>query len=99
MVFQWSLIILLRTCPSFPLQGEYFLVRDHELVDGDNPRSIGLLQAKSWAPVNWCGQPTARELASIVKALENESYSVGIYLGHVICDFGLPPGGFNYLNI
>ncbi|KAH3863536.1 hypothetical protein DPMN_026525, partial [Dreissena polymorpha] len=62
--------------PKHPLiKGEYFLVRDHELADGDSPKSIGLLQAKSWAPVYWCGQPTARELSSIVKALENESYS------------------------
>ncbi|WAQ96830.1 PALD-like protein [Mya arenaria] len=54
--------------------GEYVLVRDHCLPEGESSRQLSLMQAKSWAPVYWSGQPTARELASIIKALENESY-------------------------
>ncbi|XP_052787722.1 paladin-like [Mya arenaria] len=56
------------------IQGEYVLVRDHCLPEGESSRQLSLMQAKSWAPVYWSGQPTARELASIIKALENESY-------------------------
>lgn len=56
------------------VQGEYFLVRDHCLVDGDTPKPVQLHQAKSWLPVYWCGQPSANELASIIHDMEKEGY-------------------------
>lgn len=64
------------------------MVRDHCLLDGDTPKSVTLHQAKSWAPVYWCGQPTAKELESIVKVLENESYPVSV--DFLVCMMRIP---------
>ncbi|KAL4239188.1 Paladin [Mactra antiquata] len=63
-----------RLPQHYLIQGSYFLVRDHCLLDGETPKPIQLYQAKNWAPIYWCGQPTAGELASIVKDIEKEGY-------------------------